>query len=365
MTDAQLAATFRADRGAFSLNVDMQAPLAGVTALFGPSGCGKTTVLRAMAGLERLTGRFAIGETVWQDDSAGVFVAPHRRAVGYVFQDAALFAHLSARDNLLFGAKRAAKRGATPVASLDEIAALLKLEPLLDRAPVNLSGGERQRVALGRAILAAPKLLLMDEPLAALDAMTKDEILPYIRALHSRFSLPVVYVSHDIAEVAVLADRMVVLAAGSPVAQGPTGDVMARLDLDRYPDPFEAGVVLTGTALESGAGQSWLDLCGVRVVVPVADLPLGRVVRLRVRARDVALATIRPEGISIRNILPGTITELTGDPDHAHVDALVDIGGQTLRARLTPDAVTDLVLAPGVPVFALVKSMALDARTLA
>lgn len=204
-----IEAAFKGRLGAFALDVDLAVPASGVTVLFGPSGCGKTTVLRCLAGLERLPGRLVVAGDVWQD--ASTFLAPHRRPVGYVFQEASLLAHLSVRRNLLFGFRRAG--GEKPI-GLDQVSALLGLEPLLERGVARLSGGERQRVAIGRALLAQPRLLLMDEPLASLDQARKAEVLPYLDRLHEELSIPVIYVTHDAAEAARLGDRMIALRDG-------------------------------------------------------------------------------------------------------------------------------------------------------
>jgi len=212
-----VTAHFHGRRGAFALDAAFTLQAAGVTALFGPSGCGKTTILRCLAGLERLEGSLRIGDRAWQDGSR--FVPPHRREVGYVFQDANLFAHLSVRGNLEFGARRAGRDDtASPAVAFDELVALLGIGTLLDRAPARLSGGEKQRVAIGRALLSAPRLLLMDEPLAALDAANKLEILPYLERLHRRLSIPVVYVTHAPEEVARLATKTPVSCCRRPLS---------------------------------------------------------------------------------------------------------------------------------------------------
>ena len=217
-----VSARFEGRLGAFRLDAAFDLPARGITALVGPSGAGKTTVLRCLAGLERLEGRLVVGGEVWRE--AGLFVPPHRRAVGYVFQEASLLPHLSVRANLAFGLRRV--RGAASTA-LDEVVDSLGLEPLLARAPDKLSGGERQRVAIGRALLNQPRLLLMDEPLAGLDAESKAEILTYLQRLHASLAIPALFVSHDAAEVARLADRVLVMRAGQ-IAPAPTAGEAAR-----------------------------------------------------------------------------------------------------------------------------------------
>lgn len=359
-----IAAAFAGRRGDFSLDIAFETPMQGITALFGPSGSGKTTVLRCVAGLDRMAGRLKVGDSVWQDDTGGMFRPPHRRPIGYVFQEASLFPHLSVRNNLLYGARRA-KTGPDALA-FDDVVSLLDVPHLLDRTPGTLSSGERQRIAVGRALLSQPRLLLMDEPLAALDRQTKDELLPYFEALHRELTLPILYVSHDIAEVAQLADRMVVLSAGRKVADGPLVEILERLDLQPATGRFEAGVVLTARVMDQDSEfhLTTLDHHGQPFTIPAVDIPRGEEVRVRVRARDVALSTQWPEGMSIRNVFAGTVVEIREEPGTAFAETLVDIGGGRLRARSTRAAVADLALETGKPVYALVKSISFDRRTL-
>lgn len=362
-----IQARFAGAVGGFALDIAFTAPMRGITALFGPSGSGKTTVLRAMAGLTRLSGRLAVGGEVWQDDVAALRLPPHRRAVGYVFQEASLFPHLSVRGNLLYGARRSENR--EPVMGFDEAVSLLGLERLLERGPDGLSGGERQRVAIGRALLSAPRLLLMDEPLSALDEASRAEILATFERLHDALAIPTIYVSHDLAEVARLADRMVVLSKGRVVAEGDVGPIMERLDMEPATGRFEAGVVLTATVKEHDPGYhlTRLDLAGQPVSIPRVVVAPGERVRLRIRARDVALATTPPDGISIRNRLAGRIVEIAAPEGSPYAETLVEIGegahpAVRLRARVTREAVADLGLAVGSPVFALVKTISFDGR---
>jgi molybdate transport system ATP-binding protein len=255
--------------GRFKLDVAFEVPMRGITALFGPSGCGKTTILRCVAGLNRVPGRLVIGGEVWQDDAAGKFLSPHERPVGYVFQEASLFAHLSVRGNLLYGYRRALRRGAHENTTFDEVVELLGIGPLIDRATGELSGGERQRIALGRALLAQPQLFLMDEPLSALDRMTKEEILPYLEKLRTSSSLPVFYVSHDMSEVERLADRMVLLNFGRVAAVGPLNELMTdpHLPIARSP---QASTILEARVGSYSAedGLTVLDIGGERLLVP-------------------------------------------------------------------------------------------------
>lgn len=362
----RIEAAFAGALGDFSLDVAFEAPMRGIAALFGASGCGKSTTLRCIAGLQRLPGRLVVGGEVWQDDDAGVFLKPHRRPIGVVFQDASLFSHLSVHGNLLYGARRAERSGVPPVIRSRDVIELLGLERLLDRAPDALSGGERQRVAVGRALLSQPRLLLMDEPLSSLDRMAKDEILPYFEALHEELSIPILYVSHDIAEVARLADWTVILSSGRKLAEGPVRELLERLDLWPETGRFEAGVLLTArvTGHDERYGMTYLDHHGQTISMPARNLAVGAEVRLRVRARDVSLATRRPEAISVRNVLSGTVVEIAEDSDTAYAETLIDIGGGRLRACVTRQSVADLRLAPGTSVYALVKSIVFDRGTL-
>ena len=362
----RIRAAFAGALGSFSLDIAFEAPMRGITALFGASGCGKSTTLRCIAGLQRLSGRLVVDGETWQDDGAGVFLGTHKRPIGVVFQDASLFTHLSVHKNLLYGARRAERSGVPPTIRSDDVIQLLGIEHLLDRAPAALSGGERQRVAVGRALLSQPRLLLMDEPLSSLDQMAKDEILPYFEALHEQLSIPILYVSHDITEVARLADRMIILSSGRKLAEGSVRDLLERLDLQPETGRFEAGVILTArvTGHDEKFSVTHLDHHGQAISMPARDLAVGDEVRLRIRARDVSLATRRPESISVRNVLSGTIMEIAEDPETAYAETLIDIGGGRLRARITRQSVADLRLAPGLPVYALVKSIAFDRETL-
>ena len=291
---APIVARFRGTLGAFVLDAAFEAPMRGVTAVFGPSGCGKTTVLRCVAGLQMLRdGYLSIGGEVWQDGAD--FRPPYERSVGYVFQEASLFPHLSVRRNLLYGHRRAVRRGTEEATRFDDVVALLGMQDLLDRSPLRLSGGERQRVAVGRALLAQPRLLLMDEPLAGLDRLSKDEILPYLEALHTGLSIPILYVSHDIAEVERLADHLVLIQAGHVVACGPLQDLQAdpQLPVARLP---EASVALNATVThyDPEYGLTTLSVDGGTIVVPGQHGAPGTLQRVRVRASDVSLARQAP-----------------------------------------------------------------------
>ena len=360
---APIRARFQVGYPGFDLDVDLDLPGRGVSALFGPSGCGKTTCLRAIAGLERRArGRLEVAGEVWQDDAQGEFLPPHRRPIGYVFQEASLFDHLSVQGNLEYGQKRSGRRGrgSGQRGGLAEVAELLDITPLLSRRPATLSGGERQRVAIARALLAAPRLLLMDEPLAALDLGRKREILPYLQRLHDELEIPVVYVTHSPDEVARLADHLVLFARGRVLASGALGEVLPRLDLptalaDR------AGVVVEAAVRRYDGHYGLLELGfpGGQVQVPHGLVPLGSRMRLQVRARDVSLARSRPVDSSITNILPATVVEVGAGDSPAHVMVRLDAGGTPLLARITRRSRDQLGVAPGMQVWAQIKAVAL------
>lgn len=349
-------------RGAFALDVAFAAP-AGVTALFGRSGAGKTTVVDAVAGLLRPdAGRIAIGERVLFDAEAGIDVACHRRRVGYVFQDARLFPHLSVRANLRFGAWFAPKRAEGPRRDdLDRVVAMLGIAPLLGRRPATLSGGERQRVAIGRALLARPEALLMDEPLASLDEARKAEIMPWIERLRDEAGLPIVYVSHALPEVARLATTIVALDRGRVARAGPAAEILA--DPESFPlmGRQEAGAILAArVAAHEPDGLTRLDHAAGPLWVAAVEASVGTAVRLRVRARDVILARTRPEGLSALNALPAMVERVPeGGP---MVDVGLRVGGEPALARVTRRSVEALGLAPGAPCWVVVKAIAVGRR---
>jgi len=359
----ELCVDIRLHHPGFALNVTHRFAAEGITALFGPSGCGKTTLLRAIAGFERhATGHIGFGDEVWMEGRD--FLPPHRRGVGFVFQDTRLFSHLTVRGNLAY-ADRRAPHGAAAY-GFDDVVTALDLAPLLDRRPGALSGGERQRVAIGRTLLARPRLLLMDEPLAALDTRRKSEILPHIARLPEVFGMPVIHVTHALEEVTQLCDRVVALDKGRVAAAGGVSETLERLDLTALQGRFEAGVVLHGrvVAKDPSLQMTRVDLGGPAFEVPGLILDVGAELRLRVRARDVSLALSRPEGLSIRNMLEARILSVDPEPETAFAEVLLDIGGQHLRSRITRAAVQDLGLTKGRKVVALVKSVAFDRQAL-
>ncbi|GAA0603554.1 molybdenum ABC transporter ATP-binding protein [Craurococcus roseus] len=348
--------------GGFALDAAFSAPTPGVTALFGPSGCGKTTVLSAVAGLLRPDrGRVALDGRVLLDVAHGLFEPPERRRCGVVFQDARLFPHLSVESNLRFGLRRAPRRAEGP--GFREVVALLGIGHLLGRRPAALSGGEAQRVALGRALLSRPRLLLMDEPLAGLDAARRAEVLPFLARLRGAAGPPILYVTHALDEVDALADSLVLLDDGRVAAEGDVEALSVRTDLPALSARRDAGGLLHCSVLEhDGArGLTRLGFPGGALVVPLRAEAVGTRLRLRVRARDVAVATEVPRGLSAHNILPAEVTGVSPVPGAPHEAFLrLAVGPSALLARVTRDAVERLGFRPGMAVWALVKSIAFD-----
>lgn len=348
---------FSKQLGGFTLEAAFAAPASGVTALFGPSGSGKTTLLRCIAGLERTQGRLQVNGETWQDEK--IFVPVHQRPLGYVFQEASLFPHLSVRANLEYGYQRiaAAQRKVQP----EQVIEWLGLAHLLDRRDTSsLSGGERQRVAIGRALLTSPRLLLMDEPLSALDTSSKQEILPYLERLHRELDIPVLYVSHALDEVTRLADHIVLLERGRVLASGALHDVLSRLDLPtaQFDD---AGVIIEARLAQHDEKYhlSRLDFSGGCLWTGRVMQDFGAPVRARVLARDVSIATQAPQGSSINNILNARIAAIQ-DQGPERVIVRLRVGtAQILLARITRRSRDQLGLAEGLYVCAQVKSVAL------
>jgi molybdate transport system ATP-binding protein len=342
-------------RAGFTIDVDMALPITGITALFGPSGSGKTSVLRCVAGLERAQpGIVRIAGETWQAESA--FVPPWQRAIGYVFQEASLFDHLDVRGNVEYGRKRTSAGGA----SLDAAIELLGIANLLDRRPASLSGGERQRVAIARAVASAPRLLLLDEPLAALDAARRNEILPWLLRLRSELRLPMLYVTHSIDEVARLADTVVLLDRGRMKTSGDTREVLVSIDAS-FLLGDDAGALLQGTVAErDGRWQlARIAFDGGNLWLRDTGLAAGTPVRLRVLARDVSLATHEPQGSSIQNIVAATVEEIAPDAHPSQVLVRLRCGEAVMLARITARAAHSLALGPGQRAWAQVKSVAL------
>jgi molybdate transport system ATP-binding protein len=357
----QVALRHRFGRDGFALDVAFDAPESGVTALFGPSGCGKSTILAAVAGLLRpQEGRVAIGGDVLLDTTRGIALPPERRRCGVVFQDARLFPHLSVETNLRYGLRRAPRDADGP--GFDDVVALLGIEPLLTRRPAGLSGGERQRVALGRALLARPRLLLMDEPLAALDAARRAEVLPFLARLRDVARLPILYVTHALDEVDALADHLVLLDHGRVLADGPVTMLSGRTDLP-LAARRDAGVLLDCTVGAAPLdGLTRLDFAGGALVTTLHPGMPGTRLRVRVRARDIAVAIEEPRGISTQNILLATLTDIQPAGEGQEVFLRLAIGPSELLARITRDSVRRLALRPGMPLWALVKAVTFDHR---
>lgn len=360
---SQLSVDIRLSHPGFDLQVAQDFPTQGITAIFGRSGSGKSSLLRSIAGLEeRSTGRLQFGSEVWQ--GAARRVPAHLRGVGMVFQDARLFDHLSVRGNLNFAARRA-PAGPDGI-GMEDVVQAMGMDGLMNRRTTDLSGGERQRVALARALLSQPRLLLLDEPLASLDMRARAEILPLIAELPARFGLPILYVTHALAEVTQLADHMVVLDRGQVVVAGGVADCLDSPAILPATGRFEASAILEGRveAVDQDLHITTVSIGDLRMETPGVTIPAGSPVRLRVRARDVSLALTAPKGLSIRNVLPGRITRIDAEPDTAFAEVIVDIGAGHLRARITRASLGDMGLETGKPIFALVKSVSFDRRLL-
>jgi molybdate transport system ATP-binding protein len=356
--NASIEARFAVEHPGFRLDAAFSVPAQGVTALFGPSGSGKTTVLRCIAGLQRARpGLLRVGEAWWQDDARGLFLAPHRRSLGYVFQEASLFPHLTVRGNLAYGWRRvpAAERRL----AFDAVVALLGLEPLLERWPQGLSGGERQRVAIGRALLAAPRLLLLDEPLASLDVASKAEILPYLVRLRAELALPMLYVSHDLDEVARLADHVLVLRAGRVVRSGEAVALVPGLSAGPAGEGEPTALIATEVrGYDAQERLVELAFAGGRLWMASPAAPRGPRVRVAVHARDVSLALQPPTGLSILNVLPVQVTAV--EPQgNGQILVRLDANGTELLALITQRSRTALDVVPGLRCHALIKGVAL------
>lgn len=355
-----LAFDIALQQGSFALKAQFSGDMSGVAALFGASGAGKSSLLRVLSGFETgAQGTVSLAGQVLQD--AQTFVPPHKRGFGMVFQQPRLFDHLDVAGNLRFAARRA--RG-LPGPQFDAVVEALDLAPLLAQPSRTLSGGERQRVAIGRALLARPRMLLMDEPLTGLDNRRKAQILPYIARLPQQFALPVIYVTHAVDELTRIADKMIAMDAGRIVAHGDLPDVFPRLDIDTGGSHFEAGAILQGqiSGHDPQMHLSFVTVEGMRLSMPAAPLDIGTPVQLRVRARDVMLSTTRPEGLSAQNILPVTITQIIEEPDTAFAELFLKVETQTLRARVTRAAVAQLGLVQGGQAYAVLKAISFDKR---
>jgi molybdate transport system ATP-binding protein len=355
------------NRKEFQLDVDLQLPEQGITAIFGPSGSGKTSLLRAVAGLEKIQqGRIQVGTSIWLDTPQKICIPTWQRALGYVFQESSLLPHLSVTENLNFGLKRAWKSASSEQTeankALQASIELLDIGSLLQRMPAELSGGERQRVAIARAIAMQPQLLLMDEPLASLDAARRQEIFPWLARLRDELKIPMLYVTHSAEEVTRLADHLVVLDQGHVKAQGSVSAVLTQV-VNPVVVGEDAGALIEGCigAVDAQWHLSRVDFDGGCIWMRDAGLPVGKAVRIRILARDVSLATSEPQNTSIQNQLRGSIQSITPDAHPSQVMVVLKCGAEEVLARVTKRAVNELALQVGMPVWAQVKSVALVA----
>ena len=357
---SHLQARFDLPLSTFRLKVDLDVPISGITAIFGPSGSGKTTLLRCLAGLERAPqGFMQLGEDLWQDESRGHCLPLSERPIGYVFQEPRLFPHYNVRANLLYGYKRIPvdARQVTP----EQVIEILGIGHLLERRIHKLSGGEQQRVAIGRALLTSPKLLLLDEPLASLDLLRKQELLPFIRQLHEQLRIPVLYVSHALTEILQLADRVILLKEGHVVGTGTLNEVFTTLNVRSQLGPHRIGAILDArvTHHDSQYGLTQLDFKHHSLLVPIQAVPVGHTVRVHIFSNDVSLVlghTVVPT--SILNILEATVVEVR-EINQSSVDVVLDIG-TPLIASITRKSLMTLGLKPGQRVFAHMKTVALN-----
>jgi molybdate transport system ATP-binding protein len=352
MTDIQ--ARFQLDYGDFSLDVDLQLPCTGITALFGSSGSGKTTLLRCIAGLQQAPlGYLEINGKVWQDSSRNQFIPTYNRSLGYVFQEANLFSHLTVRDNLHYGLKRIKKNSGT--VKLEQTVDLLGIGHLLERMPEHLSGGERQRVAIARALALNPEILLMDEPLASLDFKRKQEILPFLSRLHQQLDIPVLYVTHSEQEVAQLADTLVILENGIVLASGPLSETQSRLDVPLAHDREAATVWLATIAEHEPDYQlTHVTFAGGSLSLPAINADIGTSLRVQIYARDVSIALLQPVATSILNVLSATITGIVDD-NNGQTVLRVQVGNQPLLAHITRKSALLLGLQIGMVVYVQIK----------
>lgn len=348
--------SIRRQQGDFRIEMELIAG-AGVTALFGRSGSGKSSVINMVAGLYRPdAGHIKVDGKVLFDAALGLDLAPERRRLGYVFQEGRLFPHLSVHGNLTFGMNRVSF--AERRIGFDDVVEVLGITHLLDRRPAKLSGGEKQRVAIGRAVLASPRILLMDEPLAALDSQRKAELLPFIGKLSRQFAMPILYVSHSMEEVLRLADTLVLMDGGRAAAVGPVEDLLSRTDLRPLTGRYEAGAVIGATVSghDSTYGVTRLAFAGGTLLVAKVDLPVGNPVRLRIHARDVSIAIDAPSRVSTRNVLPAMVKSVCAAEDWL-IDVMLDCGGTDIWAQITAHAQAHLNLVPGMRVNALIKAL--------
>lgn len=359
-----LEVSIRLRRGVFQLDVAFSLHKPGVIALFGPSGCGKSSLIQCVAGLTRPDeGHIELNGEVFFDSARGIDVAAEHRGIGCVFQDSRLFPHFTVRGNLLYGAARTQRQGGI---ELDDIVSLLDLRGLLERRPGRLSGGEKQRVAIGRALLAQPRLLLLDEPLASLDHARRDEVLPYLEILRDRLAIPMLYVSHQFEEVLRLATDLVLMRDGAILAQGELSELSLSPALQSVIGVDLIGAVVNArlVGVDPGTGLARLAVGQGELKVAAAGLAAQTALRIQLLARDIIVATAQPSNLSVRNCLAGTVSGITGDS--AGSDLIrIDIGGESILARITSAATRELDLRVGLPVWALIKSVSIQGHSFA
>jgi molybdate transport system ATP-binding protein len=359
-----LAVSVRLRRGNFQLNAAFNLQKPGVIALFGPSGCGKSSLIQCVAGLTRPDeGRIELNGEVFFDSARGVDVAAERRGIGCVFQDSRLFPHFTVRGNLLYGATRTRRNGGI---EFDAIVSLLDLHSLLERRPGRLSGGEKQRVAIGRALLAQPRLLLLDEPLASLDHARRDDLLPYLEILRDSLAIPMLYVSHQFDEVLRLATDLVLMRDGSILAQGELSELSLSPALQSVIGVDSIGALVNARLvdIDPRTGLARLAVGQGELRVASAGLVAQSALRIQLLARDIIVATAQPANLSVRNCLAGTVSGITSDNSGSDL-IRIDIGGETILARITAAATQDLELRIGMPVWALIKSVSIQGRSFA
>ena len=360
--DPRLEIRYALQRGDFNLSVDLDIPMQGITGIFGASGSGKTTLLRCIAGLEKPgAGRLVVGGEVWQDHDLGVLRAPHEQEIGYVFQEPRLFRHLTVRGNLEYGQKRS--RMMRDGISFEKAVELFDLHQLLERTPADLSGGEAQRIAIARALLRAPRLVLMDEPLAALDSARKDEILPFLDRMHSELRIPIIYVSHHIEEICRLCDYLLILDRGEVIAEDDLQSVLVRMDLPLLSGE-EAGSVIHGVigAYDQDYDLTHLNFSGGEFLVPGQVGKEGEALRLRIKANDISLCRDRPERSTILNILPAIIEEI--QPEAGPMLLLrLRLGSDRVITRITRHSCEKLDLQTGEQILTQIKAVAIHKST--
>ena len=357
---SRLTARFDVQLPNFHFQIALDVPASGITAVFGPSGSGKTTLLRCLSGLERSsTGFMRLADEVWQDESRGLYLPIYERPLGYVFQEPRLFPHLNVRSNLLYGFKRISLQDRR--VSLEQVVDILGIGHLLDRRPHKLSGGEQQRVAIGRALLTSPRLLLLDEPLASLDIERKREILPFLQRLRKALDIPIIYVSHAMSEILQLADMVLVLKAGRLLTSGSLTEVFSSLDLRGLRGPYSIGAVIEANIAEHEPefGLTRLEFKTQSLHVPLQPLGIGEPLRIHILSSDVSLA-LAPVTVptSVLNVLEATVIEIR-EVDQATVDVKLDVGAP-LVASITRKSLVKLALKPGQRVYAHIKSVALS-----